>query len=153
MKWKQPPITKIYEALGTVADGRVEVAGNTAKVYSSSGNKYYDVVYDPNKREIMVNDNASYWIGYLGYPAIAFLMKIGVLSYDPKLGNLLKSVAWKDINQKFKNNFTKALEHILSSKTDEQKKLLADLANEVEAEIKKLNLGLLGKKILPPEGY
>jgi len=49
MKWKHPPIIKIYEALGSVADGRVEVSGNTAKVFSSSGNKFYVVSYDPKK--------------------------------------------------------------------------------------------------------
>jgi hypothetical protein len=32
MKWKEPPIIKIYEALGAVADDRVEVEGNSAKV-------------------------------------------------------------------------------------------------------------------------
>ncbi|MFZ1075166.1 MAG: hypothetical protein WAN50_02225 [Minisyncoccia bacterium] len=37
MKWKKPPVIKIYEALGAVADGRIEVDGNAAKVYSSSG--------------------------------------------------------------------------------------------------------------------
>jgi len=36
MKWKHPPIIKIYEALGSVADGRLKLDGNFAKVYSSS---------------------------------------------------------------------------------------------------------------------
>lgn len=61
MKWTQPPISKIYEAIGAVADGRVEVDGNTAKVYSSSRKKYYDVFYDPSKKAIMTNDNGSFW--------------------------------------------------------------------------------------------
>ncbi len=43
MKWKHPSITKIYEALGAVADDRVLVSGNSAKVYSSSRNKFYNV--------------------------------------------------------------------------------------------------------------
>jgi hypothetical protein len=80
MKWKTPPDTKIYEALGTVADGRVKVEGNTAKVFSSSGNKHYDVEYDPKASAIMANDNGSYWNGYLGYPAIAFLMATNVIT-------------------------------------------------------------------------
>ncbi len=54
MKWKHPPIPKIYEALGTVADNRVEVSGGTAKVFSSTGNKFYEVTYDPEKGEIML---------------------------------------------------------------------------------------------------
>lgn len=153
MKWKNPPLVKVYEALGTVADGRVEVSGNTGKVYSSSGNKYYDILYDPKKKQIMSNDNASYWQKYLGYPSIAFLMKTKVLSYDAKLGGLLKGVAWKDINQKFKNNFDKALESIISSKTEEEKQELLDFCTKVYGEIIKLNLGMLGKRTLPPAGY
>ena len=70
MKWEHPPIIKIYEALGAVADNRVELSENTAKVFSSSGNKFYDVSYDRDSNSIMTNDNGSYWKGYLGYPAI-----------------------------------------------------------------------------------
>ena len=153
MKWKHPPIIKIYEALGAVADGRVEVSGNTAKVYSSTRNKYYDVTYDPDQRLIMSNDNASYWKGDLGYPAIAFLMITQVLSYDEHIGNLLKGLAWKDINQKFKNDFDKTLEFILSSKSKEEISQLKMFVETVDAEIRHLELGLLGKKVMPPAGY
>lgn len=52
-------MAKIYEALGAVFDGRVEIDGNRAKVYSSSGNKYYDVGVDPDKNAIMANDSGS----------------------------------------------------------------------------------------------
>jgi hypothetical protein len=31
MKWRHPPLIKIYEALGAIADGRVEVNGMTEK--------------------------------------------------------------------------------------------------------------------------
>jgi len=153
MKWKNPPIAKIYEALGSVADGRVEVAGNTARVYSSSRNKYYDITFDVSAKAIMSNDNGSYWQGYLGYPPIAFLMKIGMLSYDPAIGDLLKGVAWKDINQKFKNDFVKGLEYVLSSKTEDERKRLDEFARRVHAEIKSLDLDMLGEKAVPPRGY
>jgi hypothetical protein len=153
MKWKNPPIIKIYEALGAVADGRVEISNNTAKVYSSSRNKFYDVNYSSEEKTIMTNDNGSYWKGYLGYPAIAFLMKIGTLSYDEKIANLLKDIAWKDINQKFKNDFDKTLDYILSSKSYEEKEALKNFADKVSDEIKNLGLDYLGKKVLPPEGY
>jgi len=153
MKWSHPPIIKIYEALGALADGRVQVSGNTAKVYSSSGNKYYDVTYDPGENAIMANDNGSYWKGYLGYPAIAFLMSIGVLPYDAEMGNLLKGIAWKDINQKYKNDFDKTLDYILSSKSEEEKRQLSDLVSKIGDEITRLDLEVLGKKIKPPDGY
>lgn len=153
MKWKQPPVIKIYEALGAVADGRIEVNGNTAKVFSSSGNKFYDVTYDPAKNAIMTNDNGSYWKGYLGYPAIAFLFKTDVLKYDESMGLLLKGIPWKDINQKFKNDFEKTIEHIFSTLSDEQKQALQTYAQEISERIAALNLSMLGKKQLPPEGY
>ena len=153
MRWKHPPIIKIYEALGSAADGRVEVSQNSGKVYSSSRNKYYEVTYDPKSGAIMANDNGSFWKGYLGYPSIAFLMKIGVLPYEKYVGELLTNIPWKDINQKFKNDFDKTLEFILSSKTETEKTNLKIFTEKVDQEIKKLNPSLLGKKAKPPEGY
>ncbi len=52
MKWKHPHIIKIYEALGTLADDRIEVIGNTARVYSSSRNKFYEVSFDLKNNSI-----------------------------------------------------------------------------------------------------
>lgn len=153
MKWKCPPIIKIYEALGSIADDRVEVSNNTAKVYSSSRNKFYDVNFDPEQKAIMTNDNGSYWKGYLGYPAIAFLMKIGTLSCDEKIADLVKNITWKDINQKFKNDFDKTLDYILSSKSETEKENLKNFVEKTNEEIKNLDLGYLGKKVLPPEEY
>lgn len=153
MKWLNPPIIKIYEALGAVADNRIEVSGNSAKVYSSSGNKFYQVNYDPEANAIMANDNGSYWKGYLGYPAIAFLMIVKVLPYDEEIGSLLKNIAWKDINQKFKNDFDKTLEFILSSKSDDEINKIKNYVEKVDQEIKRLEFNLLGKKVLPPDGY
>ncbi len=152
-KWSHPPIIKIYEALGSVADGRIEIDGNSAKVYSSSGNKFYSVNYDPEKRAIMTNDNGSFWKGYLGYPAIAFLLKKGVLSYEEDVAKILMNIKWKDINQKFKNDFDKTLDYILSPLTDTQKENLNNLVQKIDKEIAELDLSLLGKKVKPPEGY
>ncbi len=152
-KWKHPPIIKIYEALGSVADGRIEVTGDEAKVYSSSGNKFYTVTYDPDTQSIMTNDNGSFWNEYLGYPAIAFLMKIDALPYEEKIGNLLKDIKWKDINQQFKNDFDKTLDFILSSKTETEKEELDQFVAKVDAKIQELNLSMLGQKVKPPEGY
>ena len=153
MKWKHPSVTKIYEAIGAVADGRVEVSGDTAKIYSSSGNKYYDVSYDSISSSIMSNDNSSYWQSYLGYPAIAYLLKIGVLKYESHLGDLLKGIAWKDINQKFKNDFDKALKHILGSLNESDVKKLESYVESLNTNIISLDLSVLGSKIKPPEGY
>lgn len=146
---------KVYEALGSVADGRVEVSGDTAKVYSSSRNKYYDVAYDPASGAIMANDNSSFWQGNLGYTSIAFLLKIGVLKYDPKYGDALKGIAWKDINTKFKNNFDKTQKYcdeLISEKGINLDEFQA-YTKSVMDEIIRLDLKLLGKKVKPPEGY
>lgn len=110
--WDIPPAIKIYEAWGCVGDKRITITENTAKVYSSSGNKYYDVVYDPETNTITSNDNGSYWKGYLGYPAIAFLMLKGTLPLNEKLAETLSGIPWKDINTKFKNDFSKTEEHV-----------------------------------------
>ena len=150
MKWKHPHIIKIYEALGTIANNRLEISGNVGKVFSSNRNKFYEIQYDPGTQSIMSNDNASYWVGSLGYPAIAFLMKIGALLFDSQLASLLKGIEWKNINQKFKNDFDKSLEYVLSSKSEEERNGLKKFAEKVDKEIKKLNLNLLGKKKFPP---
>lgn len=110
--WKLPPRIKIYEALGAVADGRVAVTEYTAKVSSSGGNKQYDVSFDPATNILSCNDNGSYWQGYVGYPAIAFLMTQKILPYDEKLADALKGIAWKEINTKFKNDWNKTEEWI-----------------------------------------
>lgn len=156
MKWKLPPKIKVYEALGCVADGRIEVVGeHEARVYSSSRGKFCVVNYDADARAIMANDNGSYWQGYLGYPAIALLMRIGAVSFDARYAEALKGIAWKDINTTFKNDFEKTAEYIhgiLKTKG----LILADFFREVEsilAQIQKLDLSLLGKKVKPPTGY
>ncbi|OGG58598.1 hypothetical protein A2765_02655 [Candidatus Kaiserbacteria bacterium RIFCSPHIGHO2_01_FULL_56_24] len=153
MKWKVPPIIKISEALGAVADERIEVTGNSARIYSSSGNKFYTVTYDSAAQEIMANDNGSYWKEYLGYPTIAFLFKVGVLPYDENIGKMLKGIKWKDINQRFKNNFERTLDFILGTKTEDEKKKLETFVNSIDVKIRKLNLKMLGDKAQPPEGY
>jgi hypothetical protein len=155
MKWKNPPTIKVYEALGAIGDGRVHTEENEAKVYSSSGNKFYTVTFDQDTSAIMVNDNASYWQGTLGYPAIAFLCLENVVKYNAKLAQDLAGIPWKDINTQFKNDFAKTEKHV-------KEKLFslgwneADLEREVQsvvAQVEKLDLSLLGKKTKPPLGY
>ena len=173
MKWKAPHISKVYEALGAIADHRIlrgpaEGGGGlvTAKVYSSSRNKFYDVTYDPSLnalrpgsgQAIMSNDNSAYWKGELGYPAIALLMQLGVLPYDAEVAESLKGIAWKDINQKHKNDFDKTVMEVLTHVT-----LLSDsvaksaevvkFCDNVLSKIEQLELNLLGPKQKPPVGY
>jgi len=155
MEWALPPVIKIYEALGAIADGRVKLDSDTAKVYSSSGNKHYDVIYDAEAKAISSNDNGSYWQGYLGYPAIAFLMAKQIISHDPKVGEWLKGFHWKDINTQFKNDFAQTENYI----RDEMVKRGADLKKfdqykeKVVEDLTQLKLSKLKTKAQPPKGY
>lgn len=155
MKWKIPPRIKVYEALGAIGDERVHIDENSAKVYSSSGNKAYTVVFDPKQNAIMSNDNASYWQDSLGYPAIAFLCLKNILMYNGKLAQDLSGIAWKDINTKFKNDFDKTENYVkekLFSLGWKEADLQKETSNILE-QISKLDLALLGKKTNPPTGY
>ncbi len=153
--WKQPPIIKVYEALGSIADDRIHISGNTAKIYSSSGNKYYDVIYDPNTNSIMCNDNGSYWAGYLGYPAIAYLLKAGIIPYQEISADLLKNIKWKDINQDFKNDFAKTEKYcqdLVISRDGDLQALLQDIS-QIYAFLSSHPYNLLGSKTKSPSGY
>lgn len=103
----------------------------------------------------MANDNGSYWKEYLGYPAIAFLMQKGILSYNEKFGESLKEIAWKDINQDFKNDFKKTEEYVLSLVKERGINLdeFNDYIDKTFNRIKEINIKMLGKKKLPPKGY
>ncbi len=155
MKWTLPPIAKIYEALGAIGDNRVEVFGNTAKCYSSSGGKYYSIKYIPESKTIYVNDNASYYVGYLGYPAIAFLMKKGLLPFEEKFATAYAGINWKDINKKNKNDFDRTVKEVsegLELKGVQFKKV-ETFAKKVLIGLKKLDLEKPKVLEKPPEGY
>ena len=153
MHWLHPPKEKIYEALGALADGRVEVEGSSAKVYSSSRNKFYRVDYDPSAQAVMANDNASFYRDYLGYPAIAFLMVTGELTYEPKRAELLKGIPWKDLNEKYKHDFEETIEHVFRERTSDERRVIEDEVRNIEEQLRQKHYTLLGQKVRPPEGY
>ena len=109
MEWKVSPKRKhVYEALGCIGDKRIGLdLADGAKVYSSSGNKFYTVNYSSKDNSIMCNDNTSYWTDTLSYPSIALLMIKGIISHNSVFAEWLKGIKWKDINQKFKNDYQK----------------------------------------------
>lgn len=156
MKWNQPPVIKLYEALGAVADGRVHIDGNKAKVYSSSGNKYYDINYDPETNSISSNDNASYWKGYAGYPIVAFLLVKGVLEVNEDAAQSLKGIAWKDVNTKFKNDFSKTEQLVRDEALKSGKISLEELDTYLEAlksKLEALELNRSQQGPPPPKAY
>ena len=155
MKWNIPPRIKVFEAFGCIADKRITVKDNGAEVLSSSRKKSYSVKYDPVKRAIMANDNGSYWSGYLGYPSIAFLMLKGVIKYDPALSEALKNILWTDANQKFKDDSEKTeryVNDIVKVRGISVEKVNKEI-DRVYKQVKMLNMGMLGEKVKPPEGY
>ncbi len=114
MLWKVPPKAKVYEALSTVADGRVDLLdGNKAKVTSSSRDKSYVVKWNADASAMISNDNGTYWQKYIGYPMIAVLMLLGKIAYSPDIAKLFANVHWKKINVKYGNDFDKAVEEVL----------------------------------------
>lgn len=111
--WKMPPIVKVYEALGAMGDGRVRIEdARLAIVTSSDGAKNYEVETSEDGREIASNDNASYWQGYLGYPAIAVLMERGLYRPPANVCDALAGIPWKELNRKFKNDYAKAIAEV-----------------------------------------
>lgn len=113
--WKMPPLAKIYEALGAIGDGRVHFDDATrASVVSSSGDKTYTVELDSGTHQISSNDNASYWQGYLDYPAIAVLILHGIYSPHPETLKALSGVPWKELNTRYHNDYARTLDDVLA---------------------------------------
>jgi len=159
MKWKIPPEDKVYEALAAVASGRVRFEGNKsiqAKVYSSSGHKYYTVHYDAETRSASSNDNSSFYTGQIGYPIMAVLLASGVIDYDHQVATWLADIPWKDINTKHKNNWSAAVEEVLHQVEGERGADTARIRAEVAriyTEIKALKLERITDRTKPPTGY
>lgn len=155
MQWEIPPRIKIYEALGCVADARIEIMGNRGKVFSSSHGKFYEVQFDPLTNAIMSNDNMSYWTPTLGYPAIAFLLKKGKLTYQSTLANSMIGIPWKDLNTQFTNDFRKTENHVLKHATEKgySPDELEKEADAIIHQLTQMKLIQLGEKKTPPDGY
>lgn len=153
MYWNTPPTIKIYEALGCIADERIIEENNIVKVYSSSGNKYYTIEYDEKKNAIMSNDNGSYYIGYLGYPSIAYLMLNNTLSFNEEYAQALKGIHWKDLNTKYNNDYFLVEEYIHKEHLEKYNINIAEfrmLVERILEEIKKLNIKKLPFPSSPP---
>lgn len=155
MKWKDPHISKVYEALGCLADNRLEESDGEVKVYSSSRKKFYNVKYDKSKNEIMSNDNVSFYVGALGYPSIAYLMKLGELPFNDEFANALKDIPWKDLNVKNKNDFSKTIvevDKIVEEKGVDMKEFRKFIEETLDA-VKKKGLTFSLPKPRPPKAY
>ncbi len=109
-----PPLVKVYEAMGALGDGRIRIESATrALVTSSEGTKTYEVEVSDDGHSVASNDNASYWQGYLGYPAIAVLIERGVIRRPPaNVIDALAGIPWKEINRRFRNDYAKTIAEV-----------------------------------------
>jgi hypothetical protein len=129
-QWKNPPIAKVYEALSAALDGRVEQTGAGESIVTSSGrDKTYKVRWTEDLAAFTSNDNASKFQGYIGYPIIAVLLHLGKLPYDPGTAAPLKGIPWKELNDRFKRDYEKAIDHALVQLAPNER---ADLQQMVE---------------------
>ena len=116
--WKMPPIAKVYEALGAIGDGRVRIEdARRALVTSSDATKTYEVEVSEDGAEISSNDNASFWQGYLGYPAIAVMIARGLIDADETAVKALAGVPWKQLNTRYRNDYERTLEDVMQRAT------------------------------------
>ncbi|WML34530.1 hypothetical protein [Clostridium sp. OS1-26] len=148
---KMPPIEKIYEAYSAVADNRVVIGNNSAKVASSNHAKEYIVTW---KDDIYTsNDNGSYWSGYAGYPMIAVMMLQGKLKLNRSIAEYFKGINWTEINAKYKAKYAKAVAEIM----DELKANGIDCdainknVNEVYKQIELLDISCKRSSTRPPK--
>jgi len=100
---RAPPRIKVLEAAAAVADGRVERLGeHSFLVRSSDGSRVYRVCVDPERGVAYSDDNGTRYRGYIGYPIIAALMVQGVLPYDERIGEALRGIPWRRLNEQYR---------------------------------------------------
>ncbi|MEZ0248471.1 MAG: hypothetical protein ABWJ97_04290 [Thermoproteus sp.] len=98
-----PPRIKVLEALSALADGRVKLLSDKdAEVVSSDGTRTYRVHVDVGRRVAYSDDNGTVYRGYVGYPILSFLMARGLLPVDQKLGEALRGIPWRKLNEEYK---------------------------------------------------
>jgi hypothetical protein len=150
--WKMPPLAKIYEAFGALADGRVQFNDQShASVQSSDGSKTYQVEISADARTVASNDNASYWQGYLGYPAIAVMLRRDLCPVRAEIIDALAGIPWKELNRRFRNDYDRTIEEMmrLAQERGIHPALIAAEAEKVLVKLKEL-APLRGSRSRPP---
>jgi hypothetical protein len=115
-----PPRIKVLEALGAVVDGRVRLVGEgRCEVVSSEGDRVYNVVVEGGF--VYSNDNGTLYRGYIGYPILACLIAEGKLPIDAELGEKLKGVPWRRLNEQYKR-YEEVLVRVLTERGIERER-------------------------------
>ena len=142
--WKLPPEIKVLEALGAIADGRVHLTSDGARVASSDGTREYTVRFDKERWAIGSTDNGSVFRGYYGYPIIAFLMLKGYLPFWKELSEALKGIPWRELNERYKRYWK--VERLIMERLKEKgfdEKEVKEYIKRVLGKLKELKLGRL----------
>jgi hypothetical protein len=113
--WKLPDEIKVLEAVSALYDGRLRVdrKNGQATCQSSDNQRQYTVKFDLSRKAITSDDNSAHWQGRLGYPAIAALIQQKVLPDNSKIGQGLIGIPWRELNQRYKNNYKKTFAVVL----------------------------------------
>jgi hypothetical protein len=115
-----PPRIKVLETLGAVVDSRVRLVGEgRCEVVSSEGDRVYNVVVEGGF--VYSNDNGTLYRGYVGYPILACLMAEGKLPIDAELGEKLRGVPWRRLNEQYKR-YEEVLRHIYAERDIERER-------------------------------
>ncbi|MFN3803905.1 MAG: hypothetical protein ACK4SY_02495 [Pyrobaculum sp.] len=120
MTLELPPRVKVLEALSAIVDNRVHViADGRCEVVSSEGDRRYHVFIQG--AEAYSDDNGTVYRGYVGYPIVACLMATGRLPVDIELGERLRGVPWRKLNQQFKK-YEEVIRYIYAERNIERQK-------------------------------
>lgn len=139
---KMPPIEKVFEAWTAIVDDRVSLFEDHADVSSSDGEKHYVVRFQGDRYSS--DDNATFWRGYAGYPVMAVLMLQGRLPFDRGQAEQWHGVNWKEINTRYRNNYSRAVEEIAGERGIDLKASY-DAANNVMEALRKLPIEIKRK--------
>lgn len=149
---QRPHRVKYLEALGAVADDRVDVNPRGATVQSSSRNKSYEVEVDFERGVASSNDNGSYYRGYVGYPLIATLVVLGKIPVPESSIAAFRDIPWKDMNTELRNDYDR-LFGLLRDREQSTALELDELAAAMEQALLSQQLQLVRSAKPPPPGY
>ena len=141
---KNPPLSKIYEALCAVADQRIDMRADRAYVLSSDQAKRYTVKFLENGYSS--NDNATLWQHYPGYPILAVMMMQGQLKIHEERLSWFRAVNWKQLNTKYKNQYDKAIAEFLEPFSEAIRSQIEDEVECVFHQLESMELTIKGNR-------
>ncbi|VVB66679.1 Uncharacterised protein [Candidatus Gugararchaeum adminiculabundum] len=135
----------------------MNVRGNSAKVKSAIGDYEYSVKWNGEKEigkgRIDSNDDEALFKGFLGFPAIAFLMKKELVSVNPAILEASRGIDWEKIfeeNEKGKKDASHETESKIKSeliRRGVKQEEIEEYLKKTLKEIKKLEMKPLGELV------